>query len=290
MTVDKEGARVKAHGLVGAAHLNGQVGTVESAVGDRVQVRFDGSVEVKALKRSNLSLVVPGVVESAKTFAKVYWTKAEAMMPTPFGLSKRQVLSIGVGLLAVLLATTLFGGRGQPVYAAPASSGAASRARRSGSGAFESSAEYARVQSAYKAGYDAAEGGLEFGANLQPLLDDAKSAMASGASSRSGSGRSSATSDDGFDDEEEDDDDFAMPSPPLRPASRGGPTMGMLGMIGPIILGKQIFDLGRCPGIPIGSPGFWDWRLCIAQLKNLSGMRKGFMALMVLRILGMSPI
>ena len=289
MTSLSSGARVKAQGLVGASHLNGQVGTVESCVGDRVQVRFDGSVEVKSLKRRNLALVGGGAMD----IAKAYWAKAEAMMPTPFGLSKRQVLSIGVALLAVFLAMTLFGGRGQrapPMHTSPSArsgatrrGGSSSSSSSSSSSAFESTAEYARVQSAYKAGYDAAEGGLGFGANLQPLLNDAKRAMASAAS---GSSRSN----DGFDDEEEDDDDFAMPSPPMRPAIRGGSTMGIIGMIGPIILGKQIFDLGRCPGIPIGSPGFWDWRLCIAQLKNLSGMRKGFMALMVLRMLGMSPI
>mmetsp|Transcript_35625 Transcript_35625/g.65267 ORF Transcript_35625/g.65267 Transcript_35625/m.65267 type:complete len:570 (-) Transcript_35625:83-1792(-) len=52
------GARVEAHSLVGAAHLNGMAGKVTAFQGDRVGVDFGPSQGVKALKASNL-LVLP---------------------------------------------------------------------------------------------------------------------------------------------------------------------------------------------------------------------------------------
>mmetsp|Transcript_87122 Transcript_87122/g.154186 ORF Transcript_87122/g.154186 Transcript_87122/m.154186 type:complete len:564 (+) Transcript_87122:51-1742(+) len=52
------GARVEAHSLVGAAHLNGYAGKVTAHQGDRVGVDF-GPQGVKALKADNLLLLPP---------------------------------------------------------------------------------------------------------------------------------------------------------------------------------------------------------------------------------------
>mmetsp|Transcript_4078 Transcript_4078/g.6320 ORF Transcript_4078/g.6320 Transcript_4078/m.6320 type:complete len:349 (+) Transcript_4078:74-1120(+) len=50
------------------------------------------------------------------------------------------------------------------------------------------------------------------------------------------------------------------------------------------ILGKQIYSLGSVPG------GGWNMNLAMANLANQSTLQKVFLAFMVMRLLGMSPI
>ena len=72
------------------------------------------------------------------------------------------------------------------------------------------------------------------------------------------------------------------PGPSRNQSLFGGFGFGKLITLG--ILAKQIYSLGAIPGAG------WDINYARANLMNMSAMQKGFMALMVLRLVGMSPI
>ena len=91
----------------------------------------------------------------------------------------------------------------------------------------------------------------------------------------------------------QDDDYDYMPPPPHReqysaPGSGGGGGLSSLFSFGKLftvgMLGKQVHGLGSQPG------GGWSKDLAVANLMNMGAVQKGFMALMVMRLFGMSPI
>ena len=324
------GAFVTAQGLVGAAHLNGLHGVVQSSDAARVEVRFDNG-DVKRLKRSNLSVRASGGGFIDQAMAKVQammpsqamaaLSKVQAIMPTPFGLSQRQVLGLLAALVVVFLATTLGGmggGRGgglprgagaappPPRRAAPRStSTASSRQRRTTTqpfvelAKFEADAMTQLLTDTYKAGYNDATKSLDYGTSdpystnadarlfaraVNTALERAQADSAAEETLREDK-ESNGFDDD--DDDEEDDEPFMQGAAPAPRRSGGG---GMLGMIGPLFLGKQLFDLGRAPGVALGQPGFWVPGLFVSGFKMLPAWRKGIMAMMALRMFGLSPI
>mmetsp|Transcript_20188 Transcript_20188/g.34052 ORF Transcript_20188/g.34052 Transcript_20188/m.34052 type:complete len:355 (+) Transcript_20188:34-1098(+) len=75
------------------------------------------------------------------------------------------------------------------------------------------------------------------------------------------------------------------PSPPLQRSDGGISNFFSFGKLFTLaLLGKQMHGLGAAPG------GGWSYHLAMANLANQSAVQKGFLALMVLRLFGMSPI
>ena len=77
----------------------------------------------------------------------------------------------------------------------------------------------------------------------------------------------------------------AYPPPPPQAGSSGISNMFSFGKLFTVgLLAKQIYGLGSQP------QGGWSHELAMANLMNQSAVQKGFLALMVLRLFGMSPI